>query len=295
MPTITTLEEFVSEILGRTVADSRVATYRGHGNSAFRLSPSIFRKVATRENEHILLRELIAAHPDDFTADASALELLVRMQHYSLPTRLLDVSFNPLAALYFACESTKKRVARIVAGKRTTRSVEADGQVVILTVPKRRVKYFDSDTVSILANLARLRWDLKRKIDTDLDQNAFNEDLPVRRLLHFIRQESAGFEAGIVPSDLDDILLVKPKQNNRRILAQSGAFFVFGLQEELEDPIPRRIEIDRITVQADAKEDILKQLDKLGINEKTLFPEIERAARYITGSISAASGVSKLV
>lgn len=295
MADIETLEQFVSLILGRPTADTQVATYRGHASADFRLTPSIFRKPATRENEHVLLRELIAAHPDDFNADTSALELLVRMQHYSLPTRLLDVSLNPLVALYFACESAKKRVPKIVSGKRVLRSVEADGEVVILTVPKRRIRYFDSDTVSILANLARLRWDLKRKIDTSLEEEPFNQSLSVRRLIHFIRQESAGFEPGIEPSDLDEIFLVKPKQNNRRILAQAGAFFIFGLKEEIERSVPRRIEIERVRVKPDSKGIIRGELDKLGINEKTMFPEIERAARYITGSVSVAAGASKLV
>lgn len=77
-----------------------ISTYRGHGSPDFKLQPSIFRKPIARENEHILLRELIAAHPEDFNGDTSALETLVRMQHYSLPTRLLDVSMNPLVALY---------------------------------------------------------------------------------------------------------------------------------------------------------------------------------------------------
>lgn len=295
MADVETLEQFVSLILGRPTADTQVATYRGHASADFKLTPSIFRKPATRENEHVLLRELIAAHPDDFNADTSALELLVRMQHYSLPTRLLDVSLNPLVALYFACESAKKRVPKIVSGKRVLRSIEADGEVVILTVPKRRMRYFDSDTVSILANLARLRWDLKRKIDTSLEEEPFNQSLPVRRLIHFIRQESAGFEPGIEPSDLDEIFLVKPKQNNRRILAQAGAFFIFGLKEKIERSIPRRIEIERVRVKPDAKGIIRGELDKLGINEKTMFPEIERAARYITGSVSVAAGASKLV
>lgn len=95
------LEDFVSEILGRTTSVTQLVTYRGHGNSAFKLQPSIFRTAVNRENEHILLRELVAAHPEDFSADTSALELLVRMQHYSLPTRVLDVSLNPTRRTLF--------------------------------------------------------------------------------------------------------------------------------------------------------------------------------------------------
>jgi hypothetical protein len=297
MPTapIEKLEDFVSEILGRTAPNSRLISYRGHGNSAFKLQPSIFRTAVNRENEHILLRELVAAHPEDFSTDTSALELLVRMQHYSLPTRVLDVSLNPLVALYFACEPAKKRVPAVSAGKRVLRSTEADGEVVILSIPKRRLRYFDSDTVAILANLARLPWDLQKKIDTDLDQEEFNKSLPIRRLLHFIRQESSGFEPEIVSGDLNYVLMVKPKQNNKRILAQSGAFFIFGLTEELEDPNTLGVKIDRISIAADAKKPIRDQLDKFAINEKTLFPEIERAARYIAGTLTTPVSASKLI
>lgn len=293
MATISSVQDFIGELFGRgSKPTSRVVSYRGHPNEAYLLRPSIFRTPGNRENEHILLRELIAAHPEDFTADASALELLVRMQHYSLPTRLLDVTFNPLVALYFACEPAKKRVLVPRTGKRT--SVEANGEVITFAVASRRVRYFDSDTVSVLANLARLKASLKTKIDTSLDQGDFNTDLPVRRLLHFIRQEQSGFEPEIVPEHLDQVLLVKPKQNNRRILAQAGAFFLFGLTEELQETNSFGITVERTTVAAGAKADIRRDLDKLGINEKTLFPEIERAASYLAGTVPSGTVVRLL-
>lgn len=282
---IESVSEFIDNILGRTISDRTFVSYRGHGSIEYALRPSIFRQNSAKENEHILLRELIAAHPEDFTGDTSALEMLVRMQHFSLPTRLLDVSSNPLVALYFACETVKKRVTSTAAGRRTSRSVAQNGYVVILTVPKRRIKYFDSDTVSCIANLARLSWAYKSKLDTDLDLGEFNERTPTKRLLHFIRQEKNGFLAEIEPDDLNKIILVKPKQNNKRILAQAGAFFAFGLTEAIEDTNHDGIKIDRIVISADAKDEILMELDKLGINEKTMFPEIERAARYLTGTL----------
>lgn len=292
---ITTVSGFVEEILERSASEKIITAYRGHGSSDFVLKPSIFRAASTRENEDILLRELIAAHPEDFNGDTSALEMLVRMQHYSLPTRLLDVSFNPLVALYFACESVKKRQFTIRSGKRTSRTVEKDGDVVILTINKRNVRYFDSDAVSCLANLARLSWRYKKKIDTSLTIEEFNDSTPIKRLTHFILQEKNGFLPEIDPYDLDSIILVKPKQNNKRILAQAGAFFAFGLDEEIESGSRDGITVEKLRVSGGAKSSILKDLDKLGINEKTMFPEIERAARYITGSLAAATDGLKTI
>ena len=290
---ITSVSEFVENILERSAGPRTVTSYRGHGSTEFRLQPSIFRKTGMRENEHILLRELVAAHPEDFNGDTSALEMLVRMQHYSLPTRLLDVTFNPLVALYFACESVKKRIRR--EGRPGTRTVDMNGDVVVLTVLKRRIRYFDSDTVSCLANLARLSWTHKKNIDTDQDLDDFNGSTPVKRLLHFILQEKNGFLPEIEPNDLNSISLVKPKQNNKRILAQSGAFFAFGLDEEIVNGNANGIKVEHITIDAASKGDILRELDKLGVNEKALFPEIERAARYITGTLSSGDATSKLL
>jgi len=38
---------------------------------------------------------------------------------------------------------------------------------------------------------------------------------------------------------------------------------------------------DRIIIKSSKKESILKELDKLGINKSTLFPEIDKVADYI--------------
>jgi len=102
------------------------------------------------------------------------------------------------------------------------------------------------------------------------------------------------FEPEIIPEDMDDIVLVKPKQNNRRILAQDGAFFVFGMLEEILPDHPT-INVQRIQIPAGKKAGILKDLDKMAINEKTLFPEIDRAARYIAENMSSNAALRRVL
>jgi hypothetical protein len=294
MTEATSLVQFIEAILAIPASSRRIAAYRGHPSDKFVLKPFVFRSEVARASEHLILRELIAAHPSEFASDATALEQLVRMQHYSLPTRLLDVSWNPLVALYFACQPHKDTVPAVKAGRLLKINRAATGEVVILTVPLNRVRYFDSDKVSVLTNLARLKDNLKTKINTDLAQISFNKSLPIRRLVHFVRQENLQFEPEIIPDDLNDIVLVKTKQNNRRILAQDGAFFVFGMKEEIlpDDP---DIRVQRITIPAGSKGGILKALDKMAINEKTLFPEIDRAARYITDNMSTSASLTRVL
>jgi hypothetical protein len=53
---------------------------------------------------------------------------------------------------------------------------------------------------------------------------------------------------------------------------------------------PAGFKITRIGVPAEAKEKIRESLDKVGINESTMFPEIESAARYIMSKVTPVSG-----
>jgi len=196
------------------------------------------------------------------------------MQHYSLPTRLFDITSNPLIALYFACKS---KHGKLVDGKYTD---EEEGEVIVFKMQREQIKYFDSDTVSCIANLARLPKKEKSEINFSLtDENTFNAQLAVKRLTHFIREEKPFFEPRIVPADLQKVVCIKSKKSNDRIHSQSGAFLLFGLDAVLDEKGTPDIEVARISVSHKAS--ILKELDHLNINESTVFPYIENSAKYV--------------
>jgi hypothetical protein len=70
--------------------------------------------------------------------------------------------------------------------------------------------------------------------------------------------------------------------SNRRILAQSGAFILYGIAPFKKIIFwPYKIEETHLLVPQRAKEPIRKALANLGINESTLFPEIDKAAARI--------------
>jgi len=166
-------------------------------------------------------------------------------------------------ALYFACKS----------------SLEVDGEVIVLSMKRKDVKYFDSDVASCIANLARLP--KSEKVEIKVDMKGFNAQLPIKRLLHFIREEKPFFEPKINPDDLRKIVCVKGKQSNVRISSQSGAFLLFGLDAEFVESGTPEITVSRFTITN--KDAILKELDLLNINESTVFPYIENSAKYVAG------------
>lgn len=260
---------FVDHVLSMN-HNGREVFYRGHSNRIkYRLEPSILRKddrgnFIYRDAEDRMYRELLVSNSIDFHGDVYTLDRLVRMQHYSLPTRLLDISSNPLIALYFACKSHPND----------------DGEVIVFSMDRSQIKYFDSDTASCIANLTRLPKDSKESIDySSSDVRKFNRQPAVKRLLHFVKEEKPFFESRLDPRDLRSVICVKGKHTNSRIAFQSGAFLLFGQDSTLAETGTPEIAIQRIGVSN--KQAVLKQLDQLNINESTVFPYIESSAKYI--------------
>ncbi|GBR00314.1 FRG domain-containing protein [Gluconobacter cerinus] len=245
--------------------------FRGHSDARYELTPSLLRKWENGDwqfmpNEDRLCKELLIAHHDEFQGDDYCFDRLVRMQHYGLPTRLLDISGNPLVALFFACSCRPDQLG-------------IDGEVIVFRIASNVIKYYDSDTVSCLSNLSNLTYVQKNDIDLSLDQDAFNATDVAGKLLHHIKSEKGFFEGRIIPDDLRSIICVKAKRTNTRIKSQSGAFLLFGHEAALPDAGEEGIEISRVTIKNKAH--ILNQLDRININATTVYPSIDQTAVHL--------------
>lgn len=78
-----------------------------------------------------------------------------------------------------------------------------------------------------------------------------------------------------------EVFCVMPKLNNERIIRQQGAFFIFGQGGTKDKPATFKDQPQIIIVDADSKKSILKELQVLGIDEATLFPETDKIMKQI--------------
>ena len=147
-----------------------------------------------------------------------------------------------------------------------------------------------------------------------------------KKLLNFVKEDKPYFISVIDPRDINKVFAIKPKLDNPRIVRQQGAFLIFGIEKQevpyrnentkkmakipSEWVIRGKVEIDksefdnleidtssksdkqvrvkeRLIIESSKKGDILKELDKLGINKSTLFPEIDKVADYIKEKYTA--------
>jgi len=266
---VKSVQQFIDEIGGLKMLPGKTRFYRGHGDYKYRLLPGVYRHRSLINNEYELINEAVIRCPGEFPRSCTFFEVLVRLQHYGLPTRLLDLTSNAFAALFFAC-SEKARTM---------------GEVIVLDVPDNEIKYYNSDTIAVVANLAR------RKRDFDLaslsnDFKDFNNEEEIGRLVHDVREDKPGFRELVVKEHLRRVFCVKAKLDNARIARQDGAFLLFGIdgkkQQCAEIPgswIVRGPGVKRLVFSD--KDRIKVQLEQFGISERTLFPELDRQTKCI--------------
>lgn len=112
----------------------RQLAWRGISNASYPLHSSLYRRLLENRGKVPDERDLIRAEKKILDAarkrwrfdNLPALEIMAHLQHYGGPTRLLDVSLNPMIALWFAVEKNTKTDARLLVFDVTRTHIRLD-------------------------------------------------------------------------------------------------------------------------------------------------------------------------
>lgn len=258
--------------------------YRGQADVSWLLSPSLYRS-GLFPKERALISEIQRIRPEEFES-GSRFDRLVKMQHYGLPTRLLDVTINPLVALYFACEAE-----------------ERDGSVFVFrNLPVFWQHNYAVRLIMLYAfEFAGPKVDVGRFIEVALRDPIVSA--------HFADSDSLARTATHYLTEVP-VMAVRPSLSNQRIAQQQGAFLVFGMtlgersvstnpgtvgRVYLDlQPIPATRNPENLwhasaeyRIPAANKLGMRRTLRHLGVTRSRLFPELEHQAAFVRDTFMA--------
>lgn len=236
--------------------------YRGQSNAAFNLLPSIYRD-DNRRRESEFFYACTSRMATEFRSISSTFEILVKLQHYMVPTRLLDITDSPLVALYFAIENAD------------------DVGVVYKFQPlQAQIKRYDSLSASLICSLAKfskqiarqkLEWEMRRHY------NAFACEDPEK-----------------IANTLGSCYFVDPLKENPRIISQKGCFIVVGSDTTYEihrDMFVRNqkssalVEIEqkatKLLITKELKKCLQLKLGDLGISHFSIYPDLTSIGKEV--------------
>lgn len=274
----TSVSEYIQKVLDMPRGNTSHCYYRGQSNWRYELKPSIYRKMNKNilANEDRILKEFLSSKPQFFKECKTTLDILVTLQHHGMPTRLLDITDNPLIALYFACD------------EQLSKGQEAQhGEVNIFNIKKERFKYYDSDTVSIISNLSKMPMDFTITDYYKEDHNTFNKLEQVKKIVYSIQEEKPHFTGRIEPKHLDNYtVVVKPKMCIERVVNQNGAFILFGMKESKTccsdlNSVMQEGKRNVIIIPGEYKRSIIQDLDRLNINRATVYGDFDNVTKYL--------------
>lgn len=236
----------------RPYGEEKALWFRGQSDIGWGLSPKIWRKEYRDANEAEMRLEFESVgHP--FAQSGAVYDRwhwYFLMQHYRAPTRLLDWTVNPLVALYFAvCEDSERdAVVWVIDPWRWNRA---------------HVRHLFGPAVAGWDETAGYLLDLEEAFDTDTNENQTTKKWPVA---------------------------IEPQHIDQRIAAQGSKFLLFGTKRDLvESPAinqrhgghVKHAILDRIPIPRDAARRVREELNNIGINERSMFPDLEGLGRHI--------------
>lgn len=252
--TITSMHDFIEKTLedSYNVDIKRYRTpyvFRGMSDKDWTLENTLMRNCGKLgpELEEPLIRNFskyAAKQIGEIPGQITIWKKLATAQHYGLPTRLLDWSYNPLVALHFATNKTDEyNVDGVVWGINFFEVREI--------LPKELKEMLDSASAFVFTN------DMLQESGLDL---SFKE----------------------IKSKDNYLLFYEPPAIDDRIINQYGIFSLPNNPAiAIEDLLDEKYLIKYI-IPKELKPRLRDELDQLNVNERTLFPDLKGITKWLS-------------
>lgn len=285
---ISSVSSFIDEIgkiRGSMSGGNQELLFRGQKADFWDIKPSIFRNNFL-SYEHILMQTPLLKIPHEFSGLDSKFEIMAKYQHYGMCTRLLDLTTNPLVALYFACEEYGNVTYK---DNSSGDEFEQEAYGVVYYCSEYPVTAKDRK-VQIVSALSHLDLSKSSTLESILAQLEAEKVITETEKKSWLNEDNFHNFIRIIQEDY----IVSPTYSNERLLRQNGVFLLAGSynfnrsEDFSKSTIERSYKDFRnkfaesfFYVDGNKKKDILKELDMYNINESTLFPELEHQLNYI--------------
>jgi hypothetical protein len=168
---------------------------------------------------------------------------LFLMQHYQLPTRLLDWTESPLIATYFASEDCPEKCNHAIPDCH-------DGMLFALS-PYELNQHQINQFGTLMPDDKRAR---------AVIEHAFNSEAP----------------------DVDYIAAILPAEIDIRMMVQLSVFTVHGLNRSLDNLPGNDRFLIGFRIPCQEKPKVKEELKHLGIRQSSLFPDLEHLAKEVS-------------
>jgi len=223
--------------------------WRGQRDQGWHLTPSVFREQRWTESESSYVERFQHKAPSrhqSVPAYEDRASWLFLMQHYRLPTRLLDWTESPLVAAFFAATVDKAAMDHPSAVQ------DSDGALFALSPYRLNEAQVDDSRLIMPSD----------ELAKPLIERAFDSGLPAKEY----------------------VVAVRPMEVDLRLLVQLSVFTIHGMGTGIDTFPNHPMFLRKYDIPARTKAPLREQLKYLGIRDSSIFPDLEHLAADVAST-----------